>query len=183
MTSAPWWFVLVTALVAGGFSMAASWLAGLLTSKRQQVELVHATTLEREKELYNRRVDFYLELVPIVDEAMDELNEAILQYRDAVERHPVAAYVGANVGANVGELGRSLRRMHLRARVICGKATTGILGSLVRELDRFDEPDWHPGEALSLANHLMWELRIENGVTTRDDREEFEARQIYCSED
>ncbi|MFS8103545.1 hypothetical protein LFM09_41125, partial [Lentzea alba] len=34
-------------------------------------------------------------------------------------------------------------------------------------------------EVAFAANHLIWEMRIEVGVTTRDDLDEFEARERY----
>lgn len=67
MSSAPWWFVLVTALLTGAFTLVGSWLTGRLNLRRQREELAHSKALQREKELYDRRLEFYFELLPKIE--------------------------------------------------------------------------------------------------------------------
>ncbi|MFD6070617.1 hypothetical protein [Amycolatopsis lurida] len=162
MTSAPWWFVLVTAIVTGAFTLLGSWLTAWLTLRRQREELAHAQALEREKELYNRRVDFYAELVPLIDEVMNE----------AREEKPDLPLLSKRLEA--------VQQSHLRARVVSGKAVRALLDQFAWGMARVVDGDLDcVGEMVFAADHLLWELRIEVGVTTRDDHEEFEAREVY----
>lgn len=192
MTSAPWWFVAVTALVAGAFTLAASWLAGMLSLKRLREELAHsralerakeahATTLERQKELYNRRVDFYLELVPLIDQIMEALPPIEAAPRRADRDEPL---LDPEQAATVGAFVETGQQMYRRAHVISSKAVRALLSQFLWELRRVIDNDQYANlrEVAWAANHLIWELRMETGVTTRGDDEEFELRGVYCME-
>ncbi|WP_344419562.1 hypothetical protein [Amycolatopsis minnesotensis] len=178
----------MTAVVAGAFTLAASWLAGKLSLKRLRLELehsralerdkeTHSRSLERDKELYNRRVDFYLDLVPLIDQIMEELpptEKGVKQdYRDCALLDQDKTDVIKN---HVKPLQKLFRQTH----VISGKNVRALLGQFLCELQRVIDGDQGIlTEVAWAANHLIWELRLETGVTTRDDDEEFELRSIY----
>ncbi|MDS0134739.1 MULTISPECIES: hypothetical protein [unclassified Amycolatopsis] len=179
MSSAPWWFVLVSVIVTGVFTLAGSLLTGMLALRRQREELAHAKLLEREKELYNRRVDFHLDLVPTVEGMMKVLPSGwVTPDFDTLK-------VSRTQLEELQAFLAKLQNMRLKADVVSGKAVRGLLEAVTRGLEEFlyvhDLASFR--EVVSAANHLLWEMRIELGVTTRDDAEEFEARERYGPEE
>ncbi|MGW6936855.1 hypothetical protein ACWGE0_42880 [Lentzea sp. NPDC054927] len=185
MNSAPWWLVLVAAALTGVFALAGSWLTGHSALKRQREELDHERILEREKRLHDRRLELYAELIPVVDRIMTRLRVYDRSRRNPERQDPEALRTACEgIESDLDTVRRSL----FQVLVVSEKAVRALVDQFIWEaaqvLARLKrgqalDLDLCDGEVAFAANHLIWEMRIEVGVTTREDLDEFEARERY----
>lgn len=185
VNSAPWWLVLVAAALTGVFALAGSWLTGHSALKRQREELDHEKVLEREKRLHDRRLELYVELIPVIDRILKGFRSHH-RARGNPDRQDPEAFRTA-CGGIESDL-EAVRRSSYQVLVLSEKAVRALVDQFIREVEQVLarlkrgkalDLDLRDGEVAFAANHLIWEMRIEVGVTTREDLDEFEARERY----
>lgn len=185
MNSAPWWLVLVAAALTGAFTLAGSWLTSHSARKRQRDELSHERTLEQEKRLHERRLELYAGLMLQIDRIMEGLWTYYHgRYSDVPAAEDVLQSQLDDVESGFEEMQRALHQV----LVVSGQAVRAMVDQFLREAAReFARlTNGNPPrsgltgtEAAFAANHLIWEMRIEVGVTSRDDETEYELSERY----
>ncbi|MET9258555.1 hypothetical protein [Amycolatopsis sp. NPDC004079] len=68
MNDTPWWFAVITAVVAGSAAIAAQWISAWRTGRHANERLRQEHEVARQSRLYNRRVEVYDDLVRLAFE-------------------------------------------------------------------------------------------------------------------
>lgn len=180
VNSAPWWFVLVTALVTGGFTLAGAWLTGRTNLKRHQEELSHQRVLEREKRLYDRRIELYAEVIPVAHEIASNLFSLCRHLKEPGSRVPEAfASVDELIEPDIQKLRTALHLAAVLSSSKVGSLIEKFIGDVEATLDmlrneQFDGIFEVRGNAIGMivggtVGEMVKEIRIEVGAGRRQD--------------
>lgn len=130
-SQAPWWFAVVTALIAVIGTLTSAWLTNKYAEKRSQRELAnqrnqfnsqlkHHSELERRKLLYDRRADLYAKVMALHTdciEALPPLKKAIVRYIASDHNEDACQAVQVSID-ELSDLRKKLRVLTLELIVI-----------------------------------------------------------------
>ncbi|GAA1940365.1 hypothetical protein [Amycolatopsis minnesotensis] len=95
MQTTPWWYAVVATATGGLLTLLATVLTAWLTNKnaanRQIRELEHQRDMERDKHLYDRRLELYAEVMPLAEalvDAIEEMRAALVFGKFATKGNP-----------------------------------------------------------------------------------------------
>ena len=177
MTSAPWWLVLVTVPITGVITLSGVWLTARFNLRGRREDQQHSAALEREKELYNHRVDLYFELGPVIDKIMRTVLKFGLQFEvDSEQRRELASEEREPLTALLDNVNQLL----LKAQIISGSAVRGTLDEFVWEYQKvLSRNRFSFGELALQANCLVRDIRVEVGVNSFGALEELPYEDVY----
>lgn len=177
MTSAPWWLVLVTVPITGVITLSGVWLAARFNLQGRREDQQHSAGLEREKELYNRRVDLYYELTPVIDKIMRAVPG---QFQVEVDGERKVRLIQEEYDPLEALLG-DVRQLQLKVQIISGILVRGTLHDFIWQyrLLLAGYNTFSFAELALQANNLVRDIRLEIGAASRGSIEELPYEEIY----
>lgn len=160
--------------------MAGAWLTGRTNLKRHQEELSHQRVLEREKRLYDRRIELYAEVIPVAHEIASNLFSLCRHLKEPGSRVPEAfASVDELIEPDIQKLRTALHLAAVLSSSKVGSLIEKFIGDVEATLDmlrneQFDGIFEVRGNAIGMivggtVGEMVKEIRIEVGAGRRQD--------------